>query len=80
MRVNALTALNDAANLRESAPADHSVRRAVIGEMAVARLAGMMAATKALVASDTAPTPRASGSQNCTPYSWADPVRTLRDE
>jgi hypothetical protein len=48
-------------------PQFYSVRRARIGETAAARLAGMMAATNAHPASDTAATTRATGSEADTP-------------
>src|SRR5689334_8851015 len=53
----------------------YSMRRACIGEMEAARLAGMMAAKKEQMARATAAALRASGSQEETPYNWAESKR-----
>ena len=57
---------------KAAATADHSVRSARIGEIEAARRAGRIAATKADAASAKTPAPSASGSQNETPYNWAE--------
>ena len=58
-------ALNDA-ELR------YSIRSASMGEIDAARFAGMMAAKNEQIASAPAATVSASGSQEETPYSWAE--------
>src|SRR5689334_13128138 len=49
----------------------YSLRSAVIGGMAAARTAGIIAAQAAQTASESAAVLSASGSQNGTPYNWA---------
>jgi GNAT superfamily N-acetyltransferase len=58
--------------LRSTIAADQSVRSARIGEIDAARRAGSTAATNADAASASTPAPRATGSQNDTPYNWAE--------
>jgi hypothetical protein len=59
----------------------YSILRASMGEMEAARFAGMMAAKNEQIARAPAATPRASGSHEETPYSWAEikrPAPTAR--
>ncbi len=61
-----LTARRQSSERSRSARLNHSVRSALIGEIPAARAAGMTAAKNAQAASDSAPTPSATGSQNFT--------------